>query len=491
MKQKLEKAIKQIRERYHVPAIMVGVCKDGESFFIGEGAADIEKNNIADENTLFDIGSATKAFTATSLCILADEGLLCLDDPVKKYIPEFAMYDSYMTEHLTIRDALTHRSGLTRHEVVRKNLTECTIDEIVHKLRYLPPAFEPRTRFSYQNTMYILGGLLVEKISGKVWYDFAKERIWDPLGMTRTCVLMPDQHDESGNEARPYAYLKGGFKRIPYGNVGRHVGPAGGISSTVSDMDKWVRLHLNRGVFEGKRIFSEQAAKEMHNPQMIIRPGEMYPWDFDESEFESYGLGWFIESYRGHKMVSHAGSISGFKSNAIFFPKENIALTILTNLDRTHAMSAIGYAFADILLGLPEIDWCDRFLEVTGNNKKIAEEASAAVLKTAQNAPPFARPIADYAGAYEEPGYGRLEVAAKGKDLFALIAGGEFKLLPAGGDRFVFDATVPEELDFGTEAICGVAFPGHFETDSDGKIHKIETLFEAMTKQYTVFTKIS
>ena len=217
----------------------------------------------ADENTIYAIASASKAFIATAVCILCDEGKCDLDKPVKAYLPDFEMYDSYMTEHLTVRDALGHRSGLPRHDIMWLNDRDITIYDVVHRLRYLPPAFEPRARMHYQNLMFTLATVLTEKLSGQRWQDFVTERILKPLGMTRTYLNASDYRGKVPNQAEPYQYRGGQLERMAYNDIS-HLGSCGCISSTVHDLDRWARLQLGRGQFEGKRVFSEKMADQLH-----------------------------------------------------------------------------------------------------------------------------------------------------------------------------------------------------------------------------------
>lgn len=439
MKKRLDGLIAGIREKYHVPSVMVSVFKDGETFFCGGGLSNAEQNLPADENTIYAIASASKAFIATALCILCDDGKLDLDKPVKAYLPDFEMYDSYMTEHLTVRDALGHRSGLPRHDIMWLNDRDITIYDIVHRLRYLPPAFEPRARMHYQNMMFTLACVLAEKVTGGTWQNFVTERILNPLGMTRTYLAASDYRGKVPNQAEPYRWQNGKLELMQYNDIS-HMGSCGCISSTVCDLDKWARLHLGRGVFEGKRIFSEKMADQLHCPQMIIKPGEMFPYSFDEIDFTSYGLGWFIESYRGHKLVHHGGTIDGFKSLVGFLPKDGVCFSVLTNLNRNQSPAALGYIIADLALGLSEIDWTGRFWDFMENTLHQGEEEEKKIEAVLRNAPRQAHENAAYLGEYSHPAYGPLTVKEKDGALVIHALCQDLPLLPAGYDLFCIDA---------------------------------------------------
>ena len=438
MQARLNQIIEGIREKYHVPSIVVSVHKDGESFFCGGGLANVEENAPADENTIYAIASASKAFIATALCILCDDGKCDLDKPVKTYLPDFEMYDSYMTEHLTIRDALGHRSGLPRHDMMWLNDRDITIYDVVYRLRYLPPAFEPRARMHYQNLMFTLATVLTEKLSGRPWQEFVTERILKPLGMTRTYLNAADYRGKVPNQAEPYRYQNGKLEHMAYNDIS-HLGSCGCISSTVCDLDKWARLHLGRGEFEGKRIFSEKMAAQLHNPQMIVKPGEMFAYEFPEVDFTSYGQGWFIECYRGHKLVHHGGTIDGFKSLVGFLPNDGLCFSVLTNLNRNQSPAALGYIIADLALGLSEIDWVGRFWDFMQSTLHQGEEQEKKTEEAIRNAPPQSRPSAAYAGGFRHPGYGLLEIRADGDRLSVNIMHKDLALVPGGYDLFYID----------------------------------------------------
>ncbi|MBQ9966911.1 MAG: beta-lactamase family protein, partial [Clostridia bacterium] len=294
MKKKLDLVIADMMSTFKVPSIMVSVSRGGETFYCGGGIADLETGAKADENTIYAIASASKAFIATSICMLADEGKLSLDEPVKTYLPGFKMYDTYMTEHLTMRDAMSHRSGLPRHDVTWVVHPELNIRDLVYMLRYMEPAFAPRARMNYQNHMFSLATVVVEEVSGMTWDAFVKERILDPLGMTRTYCLPAQFRGIADNVAQPNALINGEVRPIPYLDIS-NVGCAGCVSSSVRDLAIWARLQAGEGELDGVRYFSKERANDLHTPQMIIKPGEMTDMYFPEVTHTAYGLGWFIE----------------------------------------------------------------------------------------------------------------------------------------------------------------------------------------------------
>ena len=459
MEQKLSQLITKLRKDFNVPSIAVSVHKDGETFFFADGLADVENKYEATPDTIYAIASSSKAFIATALCILADEGKLTLDDSVKSHLPDFEMHDKYMSAHLSIRDALGHRSGLPRHDLTWLNNPHITLHEVIRRLRFLPVAFPPRTRMHYQNHMFALASVLVEKISGKKWQDFVKEKILDPLGMTSTYTGAAEYRDKNLKTAsQPYDIKDGEIKQIPFNNLD-NMGCAGCMSSTVRDLDKWARLQLGRGEFEGVRIYSEEMAKNLHSPQMIIKPKEMFPYEFEESNFTSYGQGWFIENYRGRKLVHHGGTIDGYKSLVGFLPDNRLAFSVLTNLNQNQTPMAIGYSVCDLALGLSEIDWGSRFLGFADKTKEEADKTAEAFRKKAENAAPPTHPLKEYAGTYEHEGYGSFDVVYENEGLFVNIVNERCAVLPMGYNNFY--------VDFQRNKLC---IPLKFDYDADGKI---------------------
>ena len=469
MEQKLNRIIEKLRDDFNVPSIMVSVHKDGETFFCGGGLADVENNLTATPDTIYAIASASKAFAATALCILADEKKLNLDDTVKKHMPDFEMHDAYLSENLTIRDALGHRTGLPRHDLTWLHKPDITMYDLVKRLKYLPAAFPLRTRMHYQNHMFVLASVLIEKISGKRWQDFIKEKILNPLGMTSTYTGAGEFRDKNLKTAsQPYKFIDGKVTKIPFNNIDI-MGSCGCINSTVRDLDKWSRLQLGKGEFEGKRIYSEEMAKNLHNPQMIIKAKEMFPYEFDESDFTSYGQGWFIESYRGHKLVYHGGTIEGYKSLVGFLPNNGLAFSVLTNLNQNQTPMALGYYMCDMALGLPEIDWGARFLDFMDASEAQAQKTLQEFKSKAANAAPPTHPLAEYAGTYTHDGYGSFDIALENNTLSIKIANQDCPLIPVGYDNFI--------VDYQRNKLC---IPLKFDYDADGKICKLSAKLDQL-----------
>jgi CubicO group peptidase (beta-lactamase class C family) len=332
----------------------IAIVKNGAVIYAkGFGYRDVKNNLPADENTLFAIGSCTKAFTSTGVCILVDQGKIDLDKPVISYIPTFRLYDDYATMNITPRDLMCHRSGLPRHDFVWYG-SDFSRKEIIDRLRYLEPSKPFRTTFQYQNMMFLTAGYLTEQVSGMQWEDYIKENILTPLDMSNTDFTVKAMQQTS-DYSKPYRDEKGTVKEIPFRDIPA-MAPAGAINSNVKEMANWIIMQLNNGNYNGKQIVTSSSMNEMHTPQMVS-PGGMNKDVF----YHSYGLGWDITSYRGHLRVEHGGNIDGFTAEVALYPMDSIGIVVLANMENTTLVSIVRNYAMDKFFGLEEIDWSARF----------------------------------------------------------------------------------------------------------------------------------
>ena len=315
------------RQDWNVPGIAVAIVKDDKVVFAkGYGVRELGKPEKVDENTLFAIASNSKAFTTASLAILIDEKKLSWDDKVVKYLPEFQLYNPYVTSELTIKDLVSHRSGLdTFSGDLLWYETTYSADEILRRVRFLKPKSSFRSQFGYQNLMFITAGKVIERVSGKTWSQFVSERILMPLGMSRTTTSVKNLKD---NYSMPHNESGGKLRVLHLGNVDG-ASAAAGLNSSVADIAKWLRLQLGRGKFEGKQIFSEQRAGEMWSANTILSTNPFPVKDAPTRLFSAVGLGWFLNDYRGRKVVSHGGGLDGMISQTAMMPEENLGLACI------------------------------------------------------------------------------------------------------------------------------------------------------------------
>lgn len=405
-------------KEFEVPGLAIAIVKDGKIALVkGYGVRELGKSAPVDEQTLFGIASNTKAFTAAALAILVDEGKINWDDPVTKHLPGFQMYDPYVTREMTVRDLLTHRSGLGlgAGDLMFFPPTTFTREEIVARLRYIKPATSFRSKYAYDNVLYLVAGQVVAAVSGKSWDDFIKERIFAPLGMTASNTSVKALRP-GGNFVSPHQKVEGRLQPVPYMNID-NTAPAGAINSNVAEMAKWVMTQLDEGAINNgqngaRRLFSQRQSREMWSAQTPMAAGNPPPpLSALRANFSAYGLGWGLSDYRGHKVVSHSGGLAGMVSRVRLIPDMKLGVVVLTNQEAGGAMEAITYHVIDHYLNAPTTDWISAFHSVAEQQlaqaKEVEKKQSAA--RNVESKP--ALPLAKYAGRYKDAWYGEAAIA--------------------------------------------------------------------------------
>jgi len=392
-----------VMDTWHGPGMAIAIVKDDKVVFQkGYGVRELGKPDRVDENTLFAIASNTKAFTTASLAILVDEGKLNWNDKVIKYLPDFQMYDPWVTAQITIRDLVSHRSGLDTFsgDLLWYDTTYPT-DEIIRRIRYLKPVSDFRTRYGYQNLMFITAGRVVEKASGVKWADFVRTRILTPLGMSRTTTSVRDMKD---NFALPHNESGGTLRALPVGYLDDAIG-AVRLNSSVADLSKWIRLQLGRGTFEGKKIFSSDRSWEMWQPNITIPVSDQSMKLTPSRHFRGYGMGWFLEDFMGHKIVNHSGGLDGMLSYTVLIPEENEGFVVLTN-NESPSYVVMMNKIRDVLLDAPKTDYNQVAKDQVAANKAAQDEADKkSDAERKLNTKPSLG-LAGYAATYSSPMYG-------------------------------------------------------------------------------------
>ena len=390
------------------PGMAIAVVKDDKVVHAkGYGTRELGKDAPVDENTLFAIASNSKAFTTASLAILVDEKKIAWDDKVSKYLPAFQMYDPWVTSELTIRDLVTHRVGLdTFSGDLLWYETTYSADQILDRVKHLKSVSSFRTRYGYQNLMYIAAGRVIEKVSGQSWCTFVRERILGPLAMNRTTCSVKDTPD---NAAFPHNESGGKLRVLPRGNVDG-ADSAAALNSSVSDLSRWVRTQLGKGKFEGKQIFSEAQAWQMHQPYFAQQISEN-AWKANPTRhFSGVGMGWFIYDYQGRKIINHSGGLDGMLSYTVLIPEENAGFVVLTNSESPGFIVMMN-KIRDVLVNAPKRDWNSEAAENVKRSKTTAEEN---VRKVDATRIPNTRPtlsLSSYAGTYGDKLYGDITVS--------------------------------------------------------------------------------
>jgi len=393
------------REDWGVPGFAVAIVKDDEVVFAeGYGVREQGKPGGVDENTRFAIASNTKAFTAAALAMLVDRGELSWDDRVIDHLPYFQLYAPYVTQEMRVRDLLCHRSGLgTFSGDLIWYGTNHTREEVVRRVRYLPPAGGFRAHYGYSNIMFLAAGEIVEAVTGVSWDGFIETEIFGPLGMADSYTSV-DSLPGKPNVATPHAGNGGGVAPFAWYDWD-NIAPAGGIISSVSDMAKWLRLQLNGGTWDGRTYFSEAASRTMWTPHISYEVGEESEEMYPSTHFRGYGLGWGLMDYLGRKVASHGGGYDGMFSRVALVPEENLGLVILTN-SNTNMPVALTYKILDAYLGGVERDWSKEFLERAERDRRRSEEERAAFERARVPNTEPSLPLEAYAGVYGGRMYG-------------------------------------------------------------------------------------
>lgn len=396
---------------WRVPGVAMAVVRDDKVLLSkGYGLRDIEKKLPVTDRTLFAIGSATKAFTTFVMGTLADEGKLDWKAPVTRYIPDFRLKDPVATERMTAVDLVTHRSGLPRHDALWYNAT-LSRKEMVERLRWLEPSKDFRTDFQYNNAMFLTAGYVVEQITGTMWEEAVRTRVFSPLGMAETNFSVLDSQ-KAPDFACPYEERDEKVLRMEFRNI-TNVGPAGSINASARSLVPWLRVHLAGGKLGEKAVVSPTTIADLHTPRMETGGRQTEP----EIIPGGYALGWFTDIYRGHQRVHHGGAIDGFSALVLLFPEEKIGMAILVNMNGSPLPGLLARHLSDRLLALPPKEWSAERLARRDAMRAVEKEAEKkkATFKKSGTAP--AHPLDEYVGEYEDPGYGVLAIARTGKTL--------------------------------------------------------------------------
>jgi CubicO group peptidase (beta-lactamase class C family) len=409
--EELRAIVQRTFDEWSPPGLAVAVVRNDSLLWAqGYGVREAGRPELVDEHTLFAVGSTSKAFTTAALAMLVEEGKLKWDDRATEHLPGFQLFDPAVTRELTVRDLLTHRVGLVRGDRLWHG-TEYTRSEILHRVRFLEPTWPFRYTFGYQNIAYLAAGEIVPRLAGMSWDDFVAERIFRPLGMTRSTISVRHLSGRD-NVAQPHLWKEEGYQVIPYRNID-NIAPAGSVNSSVEEMSRWLRLHLNRGVFQGRRLLAEASVEEMHTPWMILPTEGGLATNYEVDHFLFYGLGWFLQDFRGHKVVQHGGGIDGMTTFLAIVPDQGLGVVAVTNGGGLPVYGVV-WDLLDALLGLPHQGVAEAFLRQSREQLARAEERRLEVEAGRVQGTRPSLALAAYAGEYHDPMYGTLTVEEAG-----------------------------------------------------------------------------
>jgi CubicO group peptidase (beta-lactamase class C family) len=419
--QEVDNIVNRALIAFNVPGIAVAIVKDGKVILSkGYGIKSIQTNEKVDANTLFGIASNSKAFTTAALAMLVDEGKLKWDDKVISYLPNFKMYNDYVTNEFTIRDLLTHRSGLglgAGDLMIWPGKSDFTPLDIIQNLQYLKPVSAFRTQYDYDNLLYIVAGEVINKVSGMSWCEFIETQILKPLDMKNSASSFIRLKDTS-NVIAPHVPMDGKLKVIKR-YQDQILDPAGGIYSSVNDMSKWMIMQLNNGKYgtENKQLFSVKEQTEMWTPQTIIPATTKAPYN---THFSSYGLGWFLSDVKGYKQVTHTGGLEGIVTQVTLFPELNLGIVVLTNQQSGAAFTAITNTIKDSYLGIKSEDYVtiysNRIKAQKETTDKVTDEVWATVAKNKKGN--IKIDFNTYIGRYKDNWLGEIVISEKKGNLY-------------------------------------------------------------------------
>ena len=401
----LDRYTTQAVRDWNVPGLSIAVVHDGRVVFAkGYGVRAVGSASPVDTQTLFAIGSTTKAMTTMALAMLVDDGKLGWDDPVTKHLPGFQLSDPYITREVTVRDIVTHRAGLPNADFLW-SWNDLPSDEIVRRVRYVRPAYSLRSSFIYQNIMYAVAGEVVRAASGMSWADFLRARIFQPLGMTRTVATFAEA-GRASNVATPHASVRDTLRTISNNSVDP-VASAGAVWSSTADMARWIRFLLDSGRVGERRLVQQATFAELVKPQTHVPPGEFYPTaQLTRPHWTTYGLAWFQQDYRGRKIDYHTGSIDGMVAIVGLVLDERLGVVVLSNGNQSNLRHALMLKTFDLFTGAPPRDWSQDLKRLYDSlaTRGAQQQRSAASQRVTGTRPSL--DLAKYAGTYSDSLYG-------------------------------------------------------------------------------------
>lgn len=471
-----EARVEALRRATGVPGMGIAIVENGVPVLVkGFGEKRIGSGDPVTEHTIFPTGSTGKAFTAAALAVLVDQGKIGWDDRVIDHLPDFRMWDSWVTREITIRDLLVHRSGLAlgAGDLLFVPRSDTPRAEAVRRLRYLKPVTSFRSAYAYDNVLYMVAGQLIEAVSGQPWEGFVRDKVLKPAGMLDSTADDDDRFART-DRAQPHARMNGGLRGAgdqelldEHDGLGRNAAPAGGLAVSPNDMAKWLQIQLGQGRLpQGGQLFSTAQASQMWKPVTPMPvASEPAALKATQAQFMNYALGWVVSDYRGTKIVQHSGAVFGFQTIVALIPEKNVGLAIEINSEDGEILRGLMFELLDHYLGQPASDWPAKFAAV--KKQRVTAGLAASKEKTAKPAirgPSL--PTSGYVGTYNDPWYGDIAVTSDQRGLRI-----DFKSTPRMSgrlDHFQYDSFITRFDDRTIEPAYVT-----FNLDAEGKIERV------------------
>lgn len=438
----IDAAVKDALRAWEVPGVAVAIVRDDKVIYLkGHGVRALDTGKPVTPDTVFPLASCTKAFTTTALAMLADDGKLAWDDPVRKHLPYFRLSDPLADANVTLRDLVTHRTGVGGHDLLWYR-SSWSLEERIRRVGKLPLDRPFRSTFMYQSVMFTAAGLAAANAAGCPWDDLVQKRILTPLSMT-SASFTTLALEKAADHASPHRRNQQGVVAVDRGYPIEVPDPAGSLNASARDLAQWLRFHLAGGVIDGKRLVSEANLRETHTPQMVQRLEGRSRALHPDTRMMSYGMGWVIQDYHGQQLISHAGAIDGFRAHLTMVPKAKLGLVLLNNLHETRMNLALSNRLVDLLLGLPARDWNRLHAEVVKNEEAEAADRQRERMAKRQQGTHLSRERAAYVGTYEHPAYGLARVALERGELVLRWSSFTCPLTHYHHDTFTMEGELP------------------------------------------------
>lgn len=456
----LDRKIEQVLKDWNVPGCGIGIVyKDKLVYAKGFGYRDVEEKLPVTPNTLFHIASNTKLFTAVAIGLLVEEGKLEWDQPIRNRVPQLEFYNNELNNNVTIRDMLSHRTGISRHDATWIR-TDFRRHELFERIKYLEPTIPLRQGYIYNNLMYVAAGQIIEILSGQTWEEYVQSMIFDPLGMSHSVFDVPEMIKQP-DFMRAYTEKRDTdiLLRSPLYDHMQGLGSAGSMVSSINDMSNWVIAHIYRGKFRGEQVIPATVIRETMRP---ITPTSGVP----ESNFENinivYGMGRSTSSYKGHYLAQHGGSVGGIYSNVSIMPADSIGVIVFTN--RVSQLPAlIAYSIYDLLLDLPETPWIERAYKTYLQDRETSRETRSRPDTVRIPGTRHSHELAEYTGLFEDAAYGVVEISYRDDSLRLRFNYVDLPLFHYHYDRFM----TPDDQFMGRWSVL-------FDTDARGRVSQLK-----------------
>lgn len=468
----IDALIQETMKRWAVPGLAAVIVRDDAVYYLaGHGVREMGKQGAVTGDTVFPLASLTKAFTATLLGVLVDEGKARWDDRVNEHLPAFRLADPLADRDVTLRDLLCHRTGLARHDLLWQRAT-WSLEETVRRMAFVEPTHPFRSRYEYCNLTYIAAGQALGAASGeKSWEQATRKKLLDPLGMkraafTRRAVLALE------DRATPHRVLGGKAVPIEWYPDDAQVRGSGSLKASASEMANWLRMNLAGGTLAGNRVVSARCLREVHSPQVVV-PVDAEVAKLSGATQGSYALGWHVSDFHGRPVLDHGGAADGFRARICLLPKEKVGFVLLANAEENLALLSLGNLLMEELLGVEKRDWHGFYRERQQKAAAAKAKAKKDLLASRKAGTALSRELAAYAGTYEDKAYGAATVKAEGKGL-ALSWSGHAAAL----GHFHYDTFAARSA---SAALDGGSV--RFELDRDGQVRTMHWLGRAFVRK--------